>query len=212
MATGEAYALGQLFGKIEGLDANTINSKADVFAAAIGKITGALTNNSPLVQRALGEIQSGSTGTGTNQAATDAFDNQILPQYEAFEKQMAADEQNYDSQRAQTVQSYEQQMADATETYESQRASIIESTEEQIANDTRNYEQQQATDSQNYQQQLAKDQRNYEQQEANAAASHALELQRLAQEYQDKVTSDAESRDALALVHDNQSYDEQVGT
>jgi hypothetical protein len=145
-----------------------------------------------------------------SQSALDSNTTQEVQAFIQFQKQMQQAEQNYGSQRVDIVRQFEQQMKDATAQYESQRAEIIRSAGSQIASITANYTQQEADAQRNYQDQVSKSERDFRVSEEEAARQHALELQKLAEEHNRKIQDLAASRDALGIVHENQSYRDQV--
>jgi len=193
IATGGAYELGNLFGKIAGLDAAEIERKSTVFAAVIGKLTGAIDQNSPLWQRAeasIPEVQQTLGPTPDQLAAFDAY-QQAVTAREEFERQSEAT-------RTQIVQASGAERVSLESQYEAQRVQALA-----------DFSRSQARLEEDYYNQRSLAVRNYNKAAQRAEEDHQRQMARMRREHLERVDDLERSRDALGLVKEQRDYDQQ---
>jgi len=193
IATGGAYELGQLFGKIAGLDDSEIERKATVFAAVIGKMTGAIDENSPLWQRAQASIPDqpqSQLGPTTDQlAAFDAY-QQAVTAREEFERQS-------EDARTQIVQAQGAERVALESQYGAQRVQALA-----------DFARSQARLEEDYYRQRSLAVRNYNKATQRAEEDHQRQMARMRREHLERVDDLERSRDALGLVKEQRNYEQ----
>lgn len=207
IATGGAYEAGKLFGNIAGLSPEENERKAIVFAGLIGKVTGALDENSPLWVKAAALARQ--AGGDIKDGVADLTDAQLsaVKAFEQYKNQEAEVERRYQKDRLDIINDSNEQ---AKQSYKSLQKSI------QDINQRAAEQSQKITASYN------KDIQNIERDNAKARAdiindgnerlqeierNRLKNLQQLEQEHNDRQADLIANRDALGLVLEQRDHD-----
>lgn len=194
-ATVGAEALGTIFGKVSGLDDKEIARKSDVFAAIIGKFTGAIDKNSPLWQRALSSLPDTSGDPGN----LNIFVEKSRDSFAQFTKQKADAEKNSEEQRTAIVEQFGERRIAAEQNAEDQRLQVLKGLHKE--ND--------------------KAEADLNEQRAKTVRDGGAEIQKIEQDSQRRLvqmTRDhnnrlqdlTAARDALGIVKEDQRFNEQT--
>jgi len=200
-----ALGLGTMFGNLMNLDDKEIQRKALVFAAVIAKMTGAIDENSPMWLKAWQSIPQNAPSTTNDQT----FAQQNVDLYIQYEQAKADAAAKYGEQikqveadtaakRVQIIQQFATQAAAAESNYARQRSSAVSS-----------YQNAEAKAEEAYQQQRLKAQETFNVDMQRMAQDHQIALQKLEEGHTSRVRDLVAARDALGLMKENESYQQQ---
>lgn len=211
IATGGAYKIGQGFGNIAqnfGMSSEEAERKSLVFAALIGKVTGAIDKNSPLWINAANSIKKASEIVAGVTLSGSDYEKQIVDAYTQMREDDITATQQYNADRKNIVEKANNDLVNAAIKNASAIKQINASYEASIKGITANYLKQSKAS------EIA-----YANQRAQAIRSSGIEIQRIEEDLQDKLIklrkdhernmeSLVAKRDALGLKKEIQSYND----
>lgn len=205
--TGGAYSAGKVIGKTLGQDDATIERKSLIFAAVVGRLTGAIDSSSPLWQKATKKIEETNEaldglGVGDNAEA-------IVQAWETWQDEIKRIQEDGTKQSLKIVEDARQKEIDSAIKYRNTVQDIMQSSSGNIASIISNY----ATQMQEAEVQYGVDRANILKDSnetiRNIEKDHQEEQRRLFEEHNSRVADLVSSRDALGLVKEERAYIQQ---
>lgn len=209
-ATVGAFWFGQTVEKITTslglLSPEEAKQKTDVFVALIGKITGAIDENSPIWQRAQASMPKTREQRGEiiTQAQLDAF----AALEDAQNKRKQYEQQSEEARNA-IVAEFGARRAEMEQSYENQRGQIIAQYAEQRAKAVSAFALSERRIEQDYYRQRREAAARHGLEIRRAEEDHQRELRKLQRDHNRRVRDLVDERDALGLVREQQAYEDQ---
>jgi hypothetical protein len=208
LATGFGYMTGTGLGVIAGKSDTEIERKALVFAAIIGKLTGAIDENSPLWVKAANSV----AGAGqilervAGQIKGSDKEQEIVDAFMKYQEGLADLERDTARKRLEIVRDAAHAIADAERERNQRVQQIIEDYNDRVADITRSYEEARIRAEQDYilERQKIEEDASVRQQEIREDL--AKKLQQIELDHRDRVYDLASARDALGLVREQRDY------
>lgn len=215
-ATGGAYQLGQFYGKVTNrlggnLSQEEIDRKSIIFAANIGKLTGAIDENSPLwlkasklIKQSSEEVQEALTGL-----ANADIRNAALDAFSSYKQEEAESEKKYLQERQKIQQDGRNAMLRADEQYSKTVGQIARQLQKSLENATADYQRADAK----AQADFMKERADILKDAGKAALEAEKDLQKDLKELQKRRDEDSRDainrRDALALINAQKTFNEE---
>jgi len=209
-ATVGAFWFGQMMEKITTsfglLSPEEAQRKTDVLVALIGKITGAIDENSPIWQRAQASMPKTREQRGEiiTQAQLDAF----AALEDAQNKRKQYEQQSEEARNA-IVAEFGARRAEMEQSYESQRGQIIAQYAEQRAKAVSAFALSERRIEQDYYRQRREAAQRHGLEIKRAEEDHQREIRKLQRDHNRRVRDLVDERDALGLVREQQSHEDQ---
>lgn len=212
MATGGAYLMGQGFGKVAqqfGMSPEEAERKSIVFAGLIGKLTGAIDENSPLWQKAAAAVEQASSQIegAANRLAGSQFEEQIVNAYTKMREEEAEATRQYGAQRSQIIEQANRQIAEITRSHGQSLVEIVRNYSKQVESITANYQKASQQSEANYATQRAQVVRDGGIAIQEIERNHQENLRRMTEEHDARVEDLVGRRDALGLIKEMRSFD-----
>lgn len=208
-ATVGAYWFGQAAGNISTalglMSPEEAQRKTDVLTAIIGKITGAIDENSPIWQRAQAAmLETNNREEIITQSQLDAF-----AEFEKAQQRRQQHERQSEETRNAIVAEFGARRAELEQSYESQRANIITQYARQRAQMMSAFSLSESRAEQDYYRQRMTAARNHGVEVRRMEEDHQREMRKLQRDHNRRVRDLVDERDALGLVREQRAYEDQ---